>query len=115
MTPLEEVKNAVENFEKVQYEYRNYGAFDTEPSSEWHYSIYQTLKNNKVTAPRSGDNWQLFTASMKCGEATRVLNKVSRESLKIILKYKKDIEVRKFLNDYCWRVTLHNGDIFWNI
>lgn len=107
MKPLEEVQEAIKQFEKTQRDYSKFGAYDTEPSAEWQYAIIRSILGNSILIP---ENWDLYDTSMDCKEATEAINKSAKESLKVILKHSKDKVILEYLNTYCWRITLYHGD-----
>lgn len=78
------LNDAIKAFQEAQSKYSDYGAYDTEPRCVFADLIERVLEGEEVQVPRSGDAWQLFTVSMKCGVAARGLFSAAKKVVDVI-------------------------------
>jgi len=96
------LKKAVQEFQTLQKNYRSYGADDSEPDG-----IFQELlldyKESQV--PQSGDDWALYTNSMKCEHVAKKLSDSATNVLNVARGCPPDqvSEMEKYIKEYCWR------------
>jgi hypothetical protein len=102
----ESVSQAFDEFYKVCRSLSKFGASDSEPDGVMQSYLMGSLgfRDTKRPLPRSGRDWQLFTASMPCGEAARQLTAALKnlsKSLKAVVK--ADPCAKKTIRGYLWR------------
>jgi hypothetical protein len=102
---LEAIKDAVKNFQATQQKYCKYGAYDTEPDSVFQGILWKIIHDKDVNIPQTGDGWELYAASMDCSEAAAALHASCLCVVQAIwaCPHKDMREVRKHIEDYCWR------------
>ena len=107
-TRLDRLKAAVTEFEAAQVKYLEFGARDTEPDGVFQYYLAKSLTQPNIKLPTPGDQWQLFTATMACGTAAKSLTAALRKAVAVVrdCTVKELPEIRKYLEDYCWRVNV---------
>lgn len=76
--------DAIKAFQAAQNKYSSYGAYDTEPRCVFADLLEDTLEGRDVKVPCSGDAWQLYTVSMKCGVAARGLHSAAKKAVDAI-------------------------------
>lgn len=108
MTQVEQLKQALANWDRASEYYDNLGAADTEPECVFQSLLVKAFRGDDVTVPTSAHQWSLFTYSMNCDAAAHALYVAAQDVVDVIqncpvkyLKYLKPI-----LSDYCWRVRL---------
>lgn len=72
---------AVKAFEKAQDSYINYGAYDTEPSTEFQYMIRQLIDGKEPVIPQTASQWQLFSGMKGVGLAAYALTRAARKAV----------------------------------
>lgn len=100
------LKEAIRKFEKTQDKYRSFGAMDTEPDGVFQQIVADAFAGKEPAVPRSGSGWELYDSSMDCTEAATALSAAAREVVDVIenAKIRDYGEIKKFIDDYCWRV-----------
>jgi len=78
------LNDAIKAFQDAQDKYSEYGAYDTEPRCVFADLLENAVEGREVIVPRSGDGWQLYTASMKCGIAARGLHSAAKKAVDAI-------------------------------
>jgi hypothetical protein len=101
MTPVETLKALIDDFDSVRYEYREFGAGDTEIGCNFRRAMRNATKGI-LKVPTSGDAWELYTASKKCGKATRALSASARKVCNHIIKYRDSVALQSFCAGYDW-------------
>lgn len=91
---------AVREFEAVQTRYMDYGASDTEPSTEFAYLVRCLYEGREVQVPRTIRDWQLFSG-MKSGEAARALTKAARRVVEVGRKDR--LGLARYVREELWR------------
>ena len=81
-----DVVKEYENLYAVMNRFRSYGASDTEPRAVASQCIRAKLDPSVaiVILPMTGDDWELFTSTMKCGNAARSLTAALKRLLAAI-------------------------------
>lgn len=102
---LQAVKAAVKNFNATQQKYRDYGACDTEPDGVFQGILWKICNDEDATIPQTGNGWELYASSMDCTEAASALHLAALGVVQAIFacSMKDSREVRKYLEEYCWR------------
>ena len=87
---MNDVQEAFKEFDEVARKYSDYGSCDSEPYHVLRHAvkIHLGLKDSKnpVWMPATGEDWQLYTASMKCGKAAKALTAALKKLLKKLKK-----------------------------
>lgn len=106
-TGVPAVKAAVKIFEAAQAKYRDYGAQDTEPDGVFQGMLWKLANDEDVVIPQSGAGWELYDSSMDCAEAAQALHLAALGVVQAIFacSMKESRELRKYLEDYCWRYS----------
>lgn len=102
---VDEIKTALDNFEAVACENAKFGARDTEPDAVFQCLIRRALYGQPFRA-QEPEEWELFTASMDCLEASQALNREARKVCALVAGSRHDLRVVKFLDGYCWRIII---------
>lgn len=98
-----EVQSAIENFERVQSQYRKNGASDTEPSTAFQLIIVDALRGN-MEVEGSGNNWSLYEGAGRA-KAAKALTDAAQIVVTAIGEYEPTPKaLLDYLRDYCWRV-----------
>ena len=105
MKILDKVKMAIENFEAQQDKYREFGAWDTEPSQVFHLAVAKSVTSGVVQVPKFPSEWKLYTETMKCGKVAISLSSHAKKTITIILKYWKNKEIQDYVKGRCWRAS----------
>jgi hypothetical protein len=105
LTGLQAVKAAVKNFEAVQWQYSSHGACDTEPDGIFQGILWKIYNDEDAAIPQTGNGWELYASSMDCTEAANALHLAALGVVQAIFacSMKESREVRKYLEEYCWR------------
>jgi hypothetical protein len=93
-------------FEARQNKYADLGANDAEPDGVFHGLIMRTLLNEKPKdAPRTAEDWQLYSDMRGASAAARSLGAHAQAILTAIKKipHGEIGPARTFLTGYCWR------------
>lgn len=99
------LKEFIEEFRIAQAKYLEYGACDSEPDWISQDVMEKALRRKRFTVPKTADDWQLYTASMKCGRAARSLTaRLNKVVMQILGMTQKD--AAEVLEEYLWRVDL---------
>lgn len=104
---VERVKEAVAAFEAVQKELSEFGAEDTEPDYVFQSIVWRAMNLKPYKIPTSGEAWDLYTCSMKCGRAGQRLASATKKVVSTIesTPIGEAGPVREYVQDYCWRVS----------
>ncbi len=78
------LNDAIKAFQAAQDKYSDHGAYDTEPRCVFEDLLDDAVEGKDPVVPRSGDGWQLYTGSMKCGQAARALHSAAKKCVDII-------------------------------
>ena len=107
MSVLDQVRDAMAIFRKVQGEFAEFGAADTEPSAEFHVIIRSALYG-EAFQPLTILGWQLFESKpgRRSGPARIALNRAARAAHRLVYKYRANRTVQDHLIDECWRVFI---------
>ena len=107
---LDQIKQAVKEFEAVQKKYADFGAWDSEPDMVFHYILADAWHIGTNTVSSDPEKWQLFTCSMDCTKAGKALAQAANKAVGLVLD---DLEyetnhgwLATFLRDYCWRTVI---------
>jgi hypothetical protein len=105
MTDVEKLKQELIEFGKTQSRFSEYGAWDTEPDVVYQTAVWKTYAGIPFTVPKTGEDWQLFTCSMKCGNAARALTAQLKKVMMAIgrCKFQEQKQVLELLKYYCDR------------
>lgn len=116
MSGLDVVKAKVAEFERKQRQWAEFGAGDTEPDGEFHWSIAKQLEalsqgsNKAVPVADSARKWQLFSDMNGSGKAARELSSAARSvnaAIRQAVKRGEWLDVIRWARDYCWRVCIN--------
>lgn len=104
-TRLDRLKAAVTEFEAAQAKYSEFGARDTEPDGVFQRYLAKSLTQPDIKLPTTGEQWQLFTSTMACGNAARALTAALRKAVAVVrdCPVRELPAIRAYLRDYCWR------------
>lgn len=103
------VQSAIENFERVQSQYRKNGASDTEPSTAFQLIIVDALRGN-MEVEGSGNNWSLYEGAGRA-KAAKALTEAAQDVVTAIGEYEPTPKaLLDYLREYCWRVKFDGGD-----
>lgn len=88
-------EDAQENLDLVMTTFSDFGAADSEPRWMGEKVIGDYINNGNNRLPLSGGQWQLFTHSMDCEEATKALNEATQKILDVIdrLSYREVVAI----------------------
>lgn len=107
MATLTEIRSAVSAFERLQNQYRSFGAGDTEPDGIFQQLLIRAFCGEAVTVPDDAAGWDLYSSvagankvAVKLKDATEKVVQLMRQSP--ISQYK---QIEKYLKSYCWRVS----------
>ena len=95
---MDKVSAIFNEFYKVQDRWAEYGAYDSEPSHVMTRYLLSALgfSDKPCRLPITGDDWQLYACSMKCGQAARsltaALKKLEKKLKNLPMLYKDQIE-----------------------
>jgi hypothetical protein len=107
---LEQVMQAITDFEIVQTNLREFGAADTEPDAEFQILLKRAVLDLPETLPLTPIKWQLFRMKNN-RRAAAALNEAAGDVTKLIHNCRKHcnaVEFAKVVNyikGYCWRLT----------
>jgi hypothetical protein len=104
MNAEQQVRAAFDDFEDAQKQFSEFGAYDTEPSWEFHNLIRNAVTTGKGVLPRSARGWQMFDEMEGIGNAIKGMNKAAKKARDLTLKHWGNIKVREFVKGECWRV-----------
>lgn len=91
----------VKKFEKLQDRYAEFGAYDTEPSTEFQYMLRQLIRGDEPVIPVGVRGWQLFSEMKGNGLAARAL---TRQAEKVVAAGKQDhMGLMKYDREEMWR------------
>jgi hypothetical protein len=92
---------AVKAFEKVQERYMDFGAYDTEPSTEFQRLIRQLWRGEEPQIPQTADDWDLFSDKAGAKGAARALTSAAKKAIEA---GKKDhVGLAKYEREELWR------------
>lgn len=82
------IQEAFQRFYRVQDRYACYGAYDSEPCYVMRSYLRKSLRFDEGPArlPTTAEDWQLYTCSMKCGNAARSLTSALKKLEKKLQK-----------------------------
>ena len=72
---------AVEEFRTAQEEYKEFGAWDTEPRSVFRLLIEDLYEGNEVKVPTTIRGWQLYSTMPGAGKAAKALASAARAAI----------------------------------
>jgi len=100
------IKKKFEDFEKAQYELREFGASDSEPDWVFQDIIRQIIKGDKAEIPASANDWQIFSNMKGSNRAAKILSSKTEALVKAIqnVTVAELQEVREYLKGQCHRV-----------
>jgi len=103
---IEQVREAVKEFESVQQKYADFGAWDTEPDGVFQVLLKRAFVKGECKVPRSSSAWQLYTSSMDCTEAGEALGDACQRVVDLVVRtpLSERAELKRYLKGYCWRV-----------
>jgi hypothetical protein len=103
---VDQIFQEIKQFETLQVVYRDYGARDTEPDGVFHRLLDHAVNGEGPAVPRTGQGWDLYSHSMDCEKAAHALHDQARKIVQLIesCPIRTLSELKKRLNDYCWRV-----------
>lgn len=111
MTILDQIKAEIKNFEKLQVKWAHTGAQDTEPDGVFQRRLYRAVHGKSVAIPTTVDGWELFSeeeGEEPIGSEQAAMQLSAQMALIVRLIQSCPLgeseELRKYLNDYCWRV-----------
>jgi uncharacterized phage-like protein YoqJ len=98
-----DIKDAIDKFEKLQSSYSRYGASDTEPDGQFHWIIKKAINNEDVNFEEmNADKWELFSGEKGVGLAAHHMTKQSKKVYDLI-KTKANVSDIEELKNYAWR------------
>ena len=105
-TTLEKIKAKIKEFENVQRQYREFGAYDTEPDSVFQGILDDAIKGKAPHVPRTATTWELYTSSMDCSAASVAFHDAALAVVTAIEAAPiRDLEViKEYLRGVCWRI-----------
>ncbi len=80
---LKLLKEQYEAAQRVFCELSEYGATDSEPRYEFHAALKSAFEG-ETRIPKTGEEWQLYSSSMKCGSAARRLTAATKRVTTLI-------------------------------
>jgi len=78
------LKDRIEVFEKIMWEYSEFGASDTEPRFHFKNALYVKIHNGKDRIPRSANEWELFSTMQGVNPVARRLSNLLTTLVKSI-------------------------------
>jgi len=96
------IKAAMMHMRAIQLKYSQYGACDSEPTYQVERVAQEALKGNPFT-PLDANDWELYTATKKCGTAARSMTAAARKLHNAIHKASL-LEVLGACERYGWRL-----------
>lgn len=102
---FDQIKAAMQAFEKLQRSYAKYGAGDTEPDGEFHDIVARAFKGKPVSTDLSAGEWQLYSDERGVGLAASNMNRAAAKVVALIGKVPtaERAAVGKYLAGICWR------------
>lgn len=105
---IQQIFEAIKEFEKTQRELRAYGANDTEPDGVFQNLLWRAVCGEQPEIPRSELAWDLYTNSMDCEQAANKLYDAAKVVVDLIeacpVRHLKALQYR--LKYYCWRLNM---------
>ena len=101
------LKEAHEHFRTVQRKLATFGANDTEPDGEYEVAFRSAL-HGLPFQPLTAEQWQLYTASMKCDMAATRLNHALQRvanALSVVTLAERPA-VLVWVKTWAWRVDM---------
>lgn len=104
MTRLEQIQEAIKEFDRLQNKYRKFGAYDTEPDAVFQELLVDAFNGDEVLIPQNGEKWELYL-DMNCIEAANALHDGAKKVVDLICScpLSESKEIREYLKNYCWR------------
>ena len=105
--PVEKMRKAFSEFEKIQNRFAKYGATDTEPDSIMQLVVakHLGLRAGEKKFPTSAEGWELYSDMDGAGAAAHSLTEGAKSLVtKIQPLYEKSGLVRNEILGYLWRV-----------
>ena len=81
---MEELRQVLREFAKAQVKYQDYGASDSEPHWKFKAVLASAIEGKNVRIPSDGCAWELYSASMDCSEAAKVLTEIANKAVNLI-------------------------------
>lgn len=102
---FDQIKQAMEAFEKLQRSYSKYGAGDTEPDGEFHHIVACAYKGKPVSTDLTAGEWQLYSDMRGAGLAASNMSRAAAKVAALIGKVTtaERAAVGKYLAGICWR------------
>jgi hypothetical protein len=103
---VDQIFQEIKQFEALQVVYREYGARDTEPDGVFQRLLDKAVEGASPAVPSTGRGWDLYSQSMDCEKAAHALHDQACKIIQLIesCPIRTLSELKKRLNDYCWRV-----------
>lgn len=99
----EVVQTAIDDFKAAQDRYSSHGAMDTEPDYVFHACLRDILEGKLDACPvLSAEQWDLYTATMRCGHVARVLNLKLKKIFDLMAPA---VAAAKILRETAWRAS----------
>jgi len=103
---VDQIRDAVKEFEGVQKKWASYGAYDSEPDGVFQGLLVRAFRGKKPKVPYSGDGWELYDSSMDCNQAASALHDAARKVVDLIetCPLVESNAVKSYLEGHCWRI-----------
>jgi hypothetical protein len=102
---VDAVRQAVKEFERVQFSLREFGAQDTEPDGMFQSRVSRAARGLRPAAPQGVVGWELFHMPGADGAARKLTADCSAVINAIeACPISEQAELQGYVSDYCWRV-----------
>jgi hypothetical protein len=104
---LDLIKSAVDEFERTQSKFDEFGAADTEPDGEFQHLISLAAAGKLSTVKLTAGQWELYSETPGVDAAADALNEAAHKVVDLIAgcTVGEFGAVHKYLRGYCWRIS----------
>lgn len=96
---INEIEKAIAVHRSIAFEYKRFGACDSEPYWVFENMVQDTLRGGKGKLPISCADWQLYS-TMATGPAVREMTKSAKVVRDLFKKHRKNTDVYNYYIDY---------------
>lgn len=104
----QKLQEAIEEIDRVQDEYKNVGASDTEPDGVWQAYLADAYNGVHLIVRKDPGTWQLYSDHGREHEAALALGNATEKATNLILDCPaRDLkDVKRVLQNHIWRVEI---------